>query len=384
MLFSLNESSPPSIATRPIDHHPSFTTSTTVDSTPTSVAPPSSTASIRPSKSASTCAAVVGLVCPKRSRSAPPPAPPPAESTPAPPDAAASAPPPTRRPAVTASGHRSRARQQQRQRPRPERLHQRGYPSANLVIPHTSHLRHISRPSTCTISGSHPGRSFAANIFATASASSAFAPSPYTVSVGNATVPPARSNSAARATSCRNLRPQSSPSLTHAHKRNLPQHPHPILPSPPLYSSHAERRDRTQVPHRRPRPASSPVSPASASSSRHPAPSSRTPSTTRPTAASASSNKSSASASTARLDRHPQAPSHPAADTRFDPAPRYKVRIETETQVDDGPALGLPLRAARLHPGLPLRKIPHRVVAHPVAHRARHRRRRVAALRRRP
>jgi adenylate cyclase class 2 len=30
---------------------------------------------------------------------------------------------------------------------------------------------------------------------------------------------------------------------------------------------------------------------------------------------------------------------HPAADTRFDPAPRYKVRIETETRIDDGAAL---------------------------------------------
>jgi adenylate cyclase, class 2 len=30
---------------------------------------------------------------------------------------------------------------------------------------------------------------------------------------------------------------------------------------------------------------------------------------------------------------------HPAVDARFDPAPRYKVRIETETRIDDGPAL---------------------------------------------
>jgi adenylate cyclase class 2 len=30
---------------------------------------------------------------------------------------------------------------------------------------------------------------------------------------------------------------------------------------------------------------------------------------------------------------------HPIADAGFDPAPRYKVRIETETQVDDGAAL---------------------------------------------
>ena len=32
---------------------------------------------------------------------------------------------------------------------------------------------------------------------------------------------------------------------------------------------------------------------------------------------------------------------HPTVDARFDPAPRYKVRIETETRVDDGIALSV-------------------------------------------
>ncbi len=40
--------------------------STTVDSTPTVVGPPSRMQAMRPSRSASTCAAVVGLVCMKR------------------------------------------------------------------------------------------------------------------------------------------------------------------------------------------------------------------------------------------------------------------------------------------------------------------------------
>ena len=58
-----------------------------------------------------------------------------------------------------------------------------------------------------------------------------------------------------------------------------------------------------------------------------------------------------------------------------DPA-RYKVRIETETQLDDGPALGAIFETAWLRARLPLRKVSHRVVAdHPVHRRpALHRR----------
>ena len=50
----------------------------------------------------------------------------------------------------------------------------------------------------CTITGSHAGRCLAAKIRPTAAASSAFAPNPYTVSVGSATSPPARRICAAR------------------------------------------------------------------------------------------------------------------------------------------------------------------------------------------
>ena len=56
-----------------------------------------------------------------------------------------------------------------------------------------------STSATCTISGLNRGRSFAAKMPATASPRVASAPSPYTVSVGNATRRPARSASAARA-----------------------------------------------------------------------------------------------------------------------------------------------------------------------------------------
>src|SRR5207302_1405066 len=48
------------------------------------------------------------------------------------------------------------------------------------------------------MSGFVAGRPFAAKTFRTAVSSSAFAPRPYTVSVGNATKSPARSRSAAR------------------------------------------------------------------------------------------------------------------------------------------------------------------------------------------
>ena len=98
--------------------------------------------------------------------------------------------------------NRSRPRQQQRQRPRPERLHQprnhaplvsrrnRSHALQHLAPFHMHNHRGPTRPSASPQRSSPPPPR-----------SSAFAPSPYTVSVGNATVPPARSNAAARATS---------------------------------------------------------------------------------------------------------------------------------------------------------------------------------------
>ena len=55
-----------------------------------------------------------------------------------------------------------------------------------------------ARSAMCTMSGSNVGRPFASKIRATAGASNAFAPSPYTVSVGKATRPPARMIAAPR------------------------------------------------------------------------------------------------------------------------------------------------------------------------------------------
>ena len=51
--------------------------------------------------------------------------------------------------------------------------------------------------ATCTIKGLSDGRRLAANIFSIARSSKTFAPRPYTVSVGKATIPPAEINRAA-------------------------------------------------------------------------------------------------------------------------------------------------------------------------------------------
>ncbi len=75
----------------------------------------------------------------------------------------------------------------------------------------------------CTISGSQLGRSFAAKIFFTASASNAFAPNPYTVSVGNATVPPARRIFAASAMARREVSLSRSAALTLSLSVSIPK-----------------------------------------------------------------------------------------------------------------------------------------------------------------
>ena len=243
----------------------------------------------------------------------------------------------------------------------------------------------IARPSTCTIIGSHAGRCFAAKIFATAAGSSAFAPSPYTVSVGNATVPPARSNSAARATAACILGPQ---------PLRLQAQPLLLRRSPPRSGSnvsliegvaslpHPTARRRILNECRPPRSNSSSPStilrvcnrvfPASASSSTRPAPSSRTPSTTRPPAPSAHPGRSSASAATATSGPSPTSARQTLRDGgSAGPAtgqlqPRYKVRIETETLVDRRSRARRHLPSTRIRARLPLRKVPHRVVPAPL------------------
>ena len=67
--------------------------------------------------------------------------------------------------------------------------------------------RAISTESTWTISGLVRGRPLASKMRATAAESSAFAPNPYTVSVGNATSFPARINAAACSRLTRASRP---------------------------------------------------------------------------------------------------------------------------------------------------------------------------------
>ena len=70
------------------------------------------------------------------------------------------------------------------------------YASASLrafsgISPSIS-ARISSMQDTCTISGLSPGRPFASKMLRTAASSSAFAPSPYTVSVGKPTRLPSR------------------------------------------------------------------------------------------------------------------------------------------------------------------------------------------------
>ena len=79
------------------------------------------------------------------------------------------------KPAVTMSGICGRFREHQRQRPRP--IAPAPAPRLAAAIPSRS-LRAISMDATCTISGLVGGRPFSSKIFATAAASSAFAPRP--------------------------------------------------------------------------------------------------------------------------------------------------------------------------------------------------------------
>ncbi len=143
---------------------------------------------MRPSRSSSTCAAVVGLGRPKELALGA------AIGMPA---AAISAratgcdgtrTPTSGRPAVTTSGTSG---------PRGSSSVSGPGQNASISARAWSLISATSRPSgrpwlTCTITGSHAGRCFAAKMRSTAFSSKALAPSPYTVSVGNATVPPAR------------------------------------------------------------------------------------------------------------------------------------------------------------------------------------------------
>ena len=171
--------------------------STTVDSTPTEHSPPSTTAAMRPSRSASTWAAVVGLGEPERLA-----------------DGAARDRPDSRmtaratgwdgirtatvgRPALTSSGMRGPFGKIMVSGPG-----QYARASFTAVSGISAASRgSVSQSAICTIRGLSIGRPLASKIRATAGPFSASAASPYTVSVGIATSSPARSSSAARSRS---------------------------------------------------------------------------------------------------------------------------------------------------------------------------------------
>src|SRR5579885_3120077 len=106
------------------------------------------------------------------------------------------------RPAVTCSGMRrclGRTRFSGPGQERRARVSAVGGHSATMT-------RAMSMEDTCTMTGLVGGRPLASKIRATADSSRALAPSPYTVSVGNATRRPARSSAAARTMSSCSLR----------------------------------------------------------------------------------------------------------------------------------------------------------------------------------
>src|SRR6266446_6324168 len=170
--------------------------SRTVDSTPTGVGPPSRISSMRPSRSSRTCSARVGLGHPERLADGAAMGRPLAsisaratgwDGTRA---ATVSSPPVVMSGTVAARG-RTRVRGPGQKRAATSRA-RRGTRAATL-----SSAAALAR---WTINGLPRGRSLASKIRATARPDWASAPSPYTVSVGKATSPPARITSAPRRT----------------------------------------------------------------------------------------------------------------------------------------------------------------------------------------
>lgn len=171
--------------------------SRTVDSTPTSQGPPSSTASMRPSRSLKTWAAVVGLVCPKRFALGAASGNRQARKSACAAGCRGTRTPTRERPAVTASGiadvRGSNMVSGPGQKLLPSRCTRSCSGSGTEATCDTA-----CTSGTWTMSGSQDGRCFALKIASTAPAEKAFAPRPYTVSVGNATRPPRCRIAAAR------------------------------------------------------------------------------------------------------------------------------------------------------------------------------------------
>ena len=150
-----------------------FSGSSTVDSTPTFVAPPSTTASMRPSRSASTCAAVVGLVCPNVFALGAAKGTPVSRSNSSATGCDGIRTPTSGRPAVTASGMFAFRGSSSVSGPG-----QKASASARTRLLTSAMVSTCAASARCTISGSHAGRCLAAKMRATASSSSAFAPRP--------------------------------------------------------------------------------------------------------------------------------------------------------------------------------------------------------------
>ena len=162
--------------------------STTVDSSPTRAAPPLRMQGMRPSISSTTADQLVGLGRPDRLADGAATGVPQAVRNAAATGCPGQRIPTVSSPAVTSSG-RSRCL---------GTITVNG-PGKNAAISFSAAdgIRRATRPTSamsvrCTISGLSEGRPFARKIALTAFAFIASAPSPYTVSVGNATTPPAR------------------------------------------------------------------------------------------------------------------------------------------------------------------------------------------------
>lgn len=170
--------------------------STTVDSNPTCAGPPCRMHGIRPSISSATAAQVVGLGRPERLADGAATGTAQARRKAWATGCAGHRTPTVSKPAVTSSGTEGCRGTITVKGPGQKRSIRRRA---------TAGTRRATRPTiaasaTWTINGLSAGRPFARKIARTARASNAFAPRPYTVSVGNATTPPAQRISAATRT----------------------------------------------------------------------------------------------------------------------------------------------------------------------------------------
>src|SRR5829696_5967245 len=162
--------------------------STIVDSSPTLLGPPSMIRSTRSPSAARTCAAVVGETDPNRLADGAAIPPPNARRSSRASGCAGTRRPTVSRPPVTASGTRGPRRRMIVSGPGQQAS------ASTCAIGGTSDAQsgRVAAEERWTMRGCAAGRPFASKIRATAAGLEASAPSPYTVSVGNATSPPPR------------------------------------------------------------------------------------------------------------------------------------------------------------------------------------------------